>query len=531
LCCVCAQSVNAFIHPGGLHTQSDFDRMAAKVAASENPWKATWDKLLASPYAQLSWTPAPVSVICRTGNTSICSNNYTRTQMDSVAVYELAMRWRVSGDTAYAEHAIDIMDAWSSALTAINGDSNGSLGAGIIGAQFAMAAETLNGYSGWSPASKTAFQNMLVNVFYPANHDFLIRHHDTCNTHYRCNWDTCNMASMIAIGVFCDRQDIFDEAVVYFKDGIGNGCIKRAAWYIHPDGLGQTEEAGRDQAHNMGGIHWLGQVCEVAWNQGVDLYGYDNSRYLRALEYIAKYNLFNDVPYVPHRTCDMTYTESVVSDSGLGNFSPNWELAYNHYVNRLSLAAPYTQQVAELMRPDGPPNDYGTHPSRFDWFGCTSLTHMRDPVSQGAIPSGLRASVTDQKVTLSWWGSAYATGYNVKRAATSGGPYTTIGTATVMDTTFADSNAVGGTNYYYVVSANNPGGESDNSDELKVSRSLIAYYKFENDTNDSVGSNDGAVSGTVIYPAGKIGQAVDLDGDKDVDFLDYVELVDNWPIE
>ncbi len=41
---------------------------------------------------------------------------------------------------------------------------------------------------------------------------------------------------------------------------------------------------------------------------------------------------------------------------------------------------------------------------------------------------------------------------------------------------------------------------------------LKTHYKFEGNADDSIGSNHGTVTGTVTYPAGKIGQAIDLDG-------------------
>jgi hypothetical protein len=44
---------------------------------------------------------------------------------------------------------------------------------------------------------------------------------------------------------------------------------------------------------------------------------------------------------------------------------------------------------------------------------------------------------------------------------------------------------------------------------------LKTHYKFEGNADDSIGSNHGTVTGTVSYPAGKIGQAIDLDGSSD----------------
>jgi len=44
---------------------------------------------------------------------------------------------------------------------------------------------------------------------------------------------------------------------------------------------------------------------------------------------------------------------------------------------------------------------------------------------------------------------------------------------------------------------------------------LKAHYKFENNANDSIGTNNGTASGSPVYTAGKIGQAIDLDGTDD----------------
>ncbi|MFT3784186.1 MAG: cellulase family glycosylhydrolase [Nibricoccus sp.] len=81
-------------------------------------------------------------------------------------------------------------------------------------------------------------------------------------------------------------------------------------------------------------------------------------------------------------------------------------------------------------------------------------------------PTNLAASAGDAQVTLSWTDSSGATSFNVKRAPASGGPYTTLGTAT--RTSYTDSNVTNGTTYYYVVSGVKTVWESADSTEVSA---------------------------------------------------------------
>jgi fibronectin type 3 domain-containing protein len=78
-------------------------------------------------------------------------------------------------------------------------------------------------------------------------------------------------------------------------------------------------------------------------------------------------------------------------------------------------------------------------------------------------PLNLTATGGNQQVSLAWTASTGATSYNVKRAATNGGPYTTV--ASPAGTSFADTAVTNGTAYYYVVTAVNATGESGNSNQ------------------------------------------------------------------
>jgi hypothetical protein len=79
-------------------------------------------------------------------------------------------------------------------------------------------------------------------------------------------------------------------------------------------------------------------------------------------------------------------------------------------------------------------------------------------------PSGLAATPASGQVNLSWPASVSATGYNVKRAALSGGAYAMIAT-NVSGLNYSDTGLANGTVYYYVVTATNGFGESVSSPE------------------------------------------------------------------
>lgn len=519
-----SSSSSTFVHPGLLHTQADFDRMSQKVAASASPWIDSWNNLTGDGLASTSWVPSPKAVIYR--NDGVHADNFMSFCQDVAAAYANALRWKIKGDTTAADTAVRIMNAWSSTLTGIsvnNGYYDGYLVAGIQGYQFANVGEIMRSYSGWAAADFASFQTMMLNIFYPMNSGITVLTSPSSLLVYS-SWDLCAMAAVLAIGVLCDDQTKFDAAITYFKSGLGNGAIAQMVYHIHPGYLGQTQEAGRDQGHDTLSISLVTSICEMAWNQGVDLYSYDNNRVLAAAEYVAKGNLiqsgttYYSVPFATY--VNQGVTDTVFSTAAQGNVRPEWALVYNHYVNRQGLAAPYSQKFAALISPEGGAGDsaYGSNSGAYDQLGYGTLTCTRDPIAAGAAPSGLTAIVSAGQVILSWWGSAYATSYTVQRGTTSGGPYSTIQSGITDLLTYTDTGLAAGT-YYYVVTAETSSGETAASNEATAVTAveLETYLTFDASSGtvaaDSSGNgHTGTLVGGANWTAGKVGNAVSLDG-------------------
>lgn len=453
-------SANAatFVHPGGLHTIADLDRMKAKVAAKEHPWMDGWNLLIEDPLAKNTYTAHPYSNIGGPGNRQQASK-------DAHAVYLNTIRWYVTGDTTYAECAVRICNAWSSKVNQV---ASGELFQLPIN-NFMQAAEILRIYPGWKASDFHRFKAMALNYFYPACHQFV------GNCRYPSSWDGSALASIMGIGILCDDSSIFNEAVSYFKNGAGSGSITNVI--CQPSG--QIAEMGRDQPHASIGPAMLAEMCQTAWNQGLDLYGYSDNLLLKGFEYYCRFNLNHPVTWVPYNNCtnDNWYYVAMNSPYRIRS-SPVYEMIYNHYSVRKGLKMPYTQAMANLARPEQGDADifgYGTFTFTLD---ANASPFPAYPTPDA--PTTLVATPGVSRVYLNWTAPSgdVAQGYHVLRSTTSGGPYETIASWNNNTTTsFIDKNVTNGTTYYYAVSAINQSGTSEQSAFAKV-RSVEAKAKL-----------------------------------------------------
>jgi hypothetical protein len=447
LLCLAVSSVHAefsFTHPGLLHSRDDLERMRAAVAAKSQPTFAGFEVFRADPASQASYRmKGPFEEIGRAPGVYA-----TEFDQDANAAYQCAVMWAITRNRAYAEKSITIVNGWSATLQRCTG-ADAVLMAGLGPFKLINAAEILR-YTdaGWSDADARRCERMFKEVIYPVTKDFALFANG--------NWDAAAMRMNLSIGVFCNDRDIFERALRYYVNGAGNG---RLTHYVIND-AGQCQESGRDQPHTQLGLALLGDCCEIAWHQGLNLYGYADNRLLKGFEYTAKYNLGEDVPFT--ETIDRTgkYHHTMISRDGRGRLRAVYEEIYNHYVNRAGLAAPWTTKAAGKIRPEGPGLPAADHPG----FGTLFFTLPRDvvirrPLKSPTAPAAIIAQGSTAGIKLSWIAPEGTASHTVMRTEASSGKFEVIAKGW-KSSELLDRKVSPGEMYSYMVYASNAAGES-----------------------------------------------------------------------
>jgi hypothetical protein len=461
-----ALATGVFRHPGLLVTEPDFVRIREHIRRGEQPWADWWNKLCADRFAVLDTRPYPVAGAYRADGSK--NNLY----VDIWRAWSLALRWKIGGDTRHADKVVEFLDAWANTLKVVGTVPPGSsahddhtfiIMAGIQGHQWAQVAELMRDYAGWLPEAQTRFKEMLLNVFAKISSGHLT---DLMNWgkggHSHANWHLASMVGAMAIGVFCDRHDLYQQACDYYAANhrgqlrhFSNGSVVHGVYFMHPGHMGQWQESGRDQGHSTLGMSLGGNLLEIAWNQGDDLYGMYNNRFLAGAEYVARSNLKDEngnvysMPFSPQDDASRPHPNIWTQVNQSFQHGRNaWEPIYNHYVNRMGLAAPNVARMVALCEPK-----YGGSSDDIWW---PTLIHRR-PSYAGPMkpPSGLTAHVRNGSAVLSWWGSVGAVAYEVTRSDRVNGRFTVLARVSAGELLTYSDTPPNGTWFYQVIAVGN----------------------------------------------------------------------------
>jgi hypothetical protein len=438
----------SFVHPGLLHTAADLDRMRKGVQQKRSPIVEGFERLREHPFSSLGY--APQSFASEIGRNP--SVNFPAFDNDANAAYQCSLMAAITGDKRYAAIARAIVLGWSGSLRSVSG-ADAVLMAGLGPFKLINAAEILRATGELDASGAAQCARMLRRAILPAIIDFA--------PFANGNWDTAAIKTMLAMAVFCEDRALFERALVYYLHGDGDG---RLTHYIYENG--ECQESGRDQQHTQLGLAHMGEACEIAWHQGLDLYGAEGNRLLRAFEYTAAYNLGGEVEFHPDLDRTGKYRHQVISPRG--QLRPVYEQIFAHYHVRRGLPAPALEKAVAKLRPEG------AGPGA-DQTGFGTLLYALEPddaqqKASPAAPGAVYAEMKDGAAELSWLTPRNSGGCSVERAEANGA-FRRVKTG-IDAGKFRDNAAKPGRHYRYCIANQSAGAHELLSGVVEVFTSL-----------------------------------------------------------
>ena len=423
-------SNRGFRHPGGLHTNADFERIKAQLAAGNEKVTKAYNILKNAEFAQPTCATWPVENIIRGGGSG---QNYINAARGATIAYQNALRWKIEGNEACAKHAVDVLMAWANTCKGIGGDSNFALAGGLYGYEFAQAAELMRDYEGWKAKDFETFKRWMLDLWYPTIMRFQRSRNDTWRNwrydashggqrpgHYWSNWGLCNTLALMSVGILCDDVFIYNQAMSYYKydqaelakanypwpwapentetDKYNGGLneyidnlVPHVAEYAGETGaygkVGQMQETGRDQGHAQMAAGLAVDICQTAWNQGDDLYSYHDNRIAAGLEFQAAYNFDGreDLPWANYHYTDchsawhQAWVQEGPNGGSRGEIRPYWARVIGHYEGVKGVKMPFSEIALEKMGIDGGPTGAVSGP--YDHMGYSVLTCTYDGIA------------------------------------------------------------------------------------------------------------------------------------------------------
>lgn len=419
-----------FIHPGGLHTQADFDRIKQQLADGNKKVTEAMNKLRMAEYAQPTTATYPTETIVRGGS----GENYINTCRGAAIAYQNALRWKIEDNQACAKHAVEVLMKWCNTTKNVTGSSDQFLAFGLYGYQFAQAAELMRDYEGWKPADFEKFKKWMLNIWYQGSIDFLRRHNGTWENggkwwqapgHYWSNWGLCNAMCVLSIGVLCDDVFIYNQGLGAIKyDQVGTFKNPRTDNPILADGLteflgnfvvttypseletgaygklGQLNESGRDAGHAAMSLGLAVDIAHQIWNQGDDLFAYMDHRLAAGIEYLAaQTQSVEGLPWVNYHyyTNGFHFSDSrswLMTGPAMGaQMRPYWGTVIGIYEGVKGVKMPFSEQAYEKMGIDG--GGQGGTSGGYDHMGYSVLMNTREPQIAPAdkVPTELKGKI------------------------------------------------------------------------------------------------------------------------------------------
>ncbi|MBP0903827.1 T9SS type A sorting domain-containing protein [Mariniflexile gromovii] len=444
-----SMSAQNFVHPGLSHKKSDLERMKHMAKTGMEPWGSSFALLQADAFSSYNYVVQ--------GNTSMTElSNFALFRNDGYAAYHNALMWYITEDVRHAEKCVEIFNAW------VNLKRVGStlpLESGRVIWKFLEGAEIIkHTYSGWANSDIQKLEDMLVYPGYSSTTEptSAIASNDVTFYWSMYNGDSARHGNqglfafrgVMAMGIFMDNELMYQRALrylqglphlsedlpyhpgppinsgpnatsnEYYLEYSRNGHQNTIQDYGYNEVIanniwenGQNQESSRDQSHALLGPSIINTICEMAWNQGDDIYSHLDNRLLLGYEHYFRYNLslnhsFPDqtTPWEPtaengefiqrrdrsgrwHSLKINPWTGSDLTRLSRGgkNLAPVYEISLAHYKNRMNVETSKTKWLERgfALLEQGIGVENGSDPSDHPGYGGLKFRRVSpgDPIS------------------------------------------------------------------------------------------------------------------------------------------------------
>ncbi len=319
-----------FVHPGIPFTQSDLDQL--KVNITQDPWLSAYNIFKNDYRSQLTYgMQGPFATVTRAPNL-----NNTQWKNDMVAIHNLAFMYVFTGNTAYAQKATDILDAWAVTNTTWGGNES-MLDIGDYAQFWATGAEILRyTYPGWTAANTQHVEKYFSEVLFPTSWvPYPLRDQ---------NKGALQLKIALGASIFCNDTTKFNQAIEVYRMDAGGGMRNSL-----PNG--EVGDTGRDD-------HWRVQAAALAWGaevaykQNIDMFSELENRILAIGELYHKYAFDGaSMTYIPFGGYASYWTSwGIQPGARVGDMT---NLIYSAYNVRKGISTPQTDRMRAALMQSG----------------------------------------------------------------------------------------------------------------------------------------------------------------------------------
>ena len=250
--------------------------------------------------------------------------------------YKYVLVYLITNDTKYADYIIYIFNTWANTCNTIVGDSR--LGCSWALTNICKVQEILmHKYSkGWSSRINKKWNNFIDKIMLPE----VLKLFASNSRPKGCgNGWASGILALLVYSKLRNNESLFNKSI--------NNAYLMVDWHFGKYTTGQTCETSRDIGHTQMGLGVISQMCEILYHHRIDLYSYKNNIFMKSYEFHAQIIL--------EKIKKIQDPKPGTSPGGINMnaFGPaNWDMVYNHYVNRKNQKMPFSEILLSTNRPD-----------------------------------------------------------------------------------------------------------------------------------------------------------------------------------